>query len=190
MPAAPRLDDTRLLELLTEVFRAHGYEGASLTRISEATGLQRPSLYHRFPGGKEDMAAAVLAAADAQFARAVLDPLQGSGAPATRIRAMAAGLREFYAEGKASCLFDTLSLSGAPEKLRRRIRRSLASLREALRDIAKEAGLSPAASQRRADEALVAIQGALVVARAGGDRSAFARVLQDLPKRLTTAPRR
>lgn len=45
---------------LTKVFRQYGYEGATLARLSEATGLGKASLYHHFPKGKEEMAAVVL----------------------------------------------------------------------------------------------------------------------------------
>ncbi len=190
MPAAPRLDDGELLARLLEVFRAHGYEGASLTRISAATGLQRPSLYHRFPGGKQDMAVAVLDAAHARFGQQVLAPLSGKGAPSTRLRAMATALAEFYADGKASCLLDTLSLPGAPAEVRRRTKRTLGVLRSGLAEIASEAGFTPAAARHRADDAVIAIQGALVVARVAGDREPFQRVLKDLPRRLTTPPGR
>ena len=48
-----------VLPALTEVFRTHGYEGASLALISRHTGLGKGSLYHFFPGGKEEMAAEV-----------------------------------------------------------------------------------------------------------------------------------
>jgi len=51
-----KITDAQLTDALTDVFRTYGYEGATLSRISEATGLQRASLYHRFPGGKEAMA--------------------------------------------------------------------------------------------------------------------------------------
>ena len=50
-----------MLGALGEVFRAHGYEGASLTLITQATGLGKGSLYNFFPDGKEQMAAEVLA---------------------------------------------------------------------------------------------------------------------------------
>ena len=45
---------------LSKVFRQYGYEGATLARLSAATGLRKASLYHHFPKGKEKMAAAVL----------------------------------------------------------------------------------------------------------------------------------
>ena len=59
------VERSQVLRALGEVFRAHGYEGASLTLITEATGLGKGSLYHLFPGGKEQMAAEVLADIDA-----------------------------------------------------------------------------------------------------------------------------
>src|SRR5687767_6837809 len=57
----PVVDRADLLPLLAEVFRSHGYEGATLALISQATGLGKGSLYHFFPGGKAQMAADVLA---------------------------------------------------------------------------------------------------------------------------------
>jgi TetR/AcrR family transcriptional regulator, lmrAB and yxaGH operons repressor len=37
---------------LVDVFYEHGFDGTSLSIISERTGLQRASLYHHFPGVK------------------------------------------------------------------------------------------------------------------------------------------
>ncbi len=48
-----------VLPQLAEVFRAHGYEGATLALISDATGLGKGSLYNFFPGGKQQMARAI-----------------------------------------------------------------------------------------------------------------------------------
>ena len=45
---------------LVPVFRRYGYEGATVSRLSEATGLKKASLYYHFQGGKEQMAEAVL----------------------------------------------------------------------------------------------------------------------------------
>ena len=50
-----------VLDRLMESFRRHGYDGASLATLSERTGLGKSSLYHHFPGGKEQMALEVLA---------------------------------------------------------------------------------------------------------------------------------
>src|SRR5215216_2499764 len=72
---------TDLLPLLAEVFRAHGYDGATLALISEATGLGKGSLYHFFPGGKAQMASEVLAEIDSWFERNIFAPLCSSDNP-------------------------------------------------------------------------------------------------------------
>ena len=71
-----------LLPQLAEVFRAHGYEGATLALISEATGLGKGSLYHFFPGGKAQMAAEVLAEIDGWFETNIFAPLRKAEDPA------------------------------------------------------------------------------------------------------------
>src|SRR5947209_5229638 len=49
-----------VIDRLMDVFRRLAYDGASLAEFSKATGLGKSSLYHYFPGGKEDMGRAVL----------------------------------------------------------------------------------------------------------------------------------
>jgi len=52
--------DSDILKGLTKVFRSKGYEGANLSELAQATNLKKASLYHRFPGGKQEMAVTVL----------------------------------------------------------------------------------------------------------------------------------
>ena len=72
-----------ILPQLAEVFRAHGYEGATLALIGEATSLGKGSLYHFFPGGKSQMAAEVLAEIDRWFEDNIFTPLQAADDPAS-----------------------------------------------------------------------------------------------------------
>ena len=179
-----KIDGEELISTLTEVFRLHGFQGASLSRIVAATGLQRASLYHRFPGGKDEMALAVLKRADRWFGEYILAPLSEPGTAASRVRKMAARLDEFYSGGERSCLLDTLSMGQEETSIRQHVEGSFCAWRDALVGVAREAGLSARAARWWADEALVGIQGALVLARATGDNRAFKRVLKDLPKQL------
>lgn len=52
-------DVEKALDSALEVFRAKGYEGASLTELTEAMGINRPSLYAAF-GDKESLFRKVL----------------------------------------------------------------------------------------------------------------------------------
>ena len=182
--AHPKIDDENLLAALTRVFRSHGYEGASLSRLTAATGLQRASLYHRFPGGKKDMALAVMRRAETWLQGHVLGPLEGTGAPATRIRKMARALDEFYEGGGAGCLLDALSLGEGEDLIRNSVRTTATAWTEALAGVAREAGLRPREARIAAQEGFMRIQGALVLARATGDREPFKRVLKELPAQL------
>ena len=93
-----KVNEDELLDRLTCVFRTHGFEGASLSLISKATGLQRASLYHRFPGGKEEMANAVLERAWTWLNKKALFPLTGSGTPQERSKRWLKGFMHFLME--------------------------------------------------------------------------------------------
>lgn len=53
--------DTRsqILDAFGEQLAASGYPGISLVGVARTVGIQKPSIYHHFPGGKEELYAAV-----------------------------------------------------------------------------------------------------------------------------------
>ena len=104
-----KISERELMLALTELFREQGFEGATLSMISKATGLKRASLYHRFPGGKQDIALAVTAFTEIEF-KEVLAPLSEHGSIKSRIRKVARSLGEYYDDGMRSCLVDSLSV--------------------------------------------------------------------------------
>jgi len=182
--AHPRLSDQDLICIVTDVFRTRGYEGASLSRISEKTKLEKASLYHRFPGGKGDMVAAVVQNMNRWFQSQVFTPLERPGKPAQKVRMVAQRLRQFYADGSKSCVLDTLSLPGGSAALREAVRGSLRAWLQAFMGIAREAGASGAEARERAEQAIIEIEGSLVLARVLGDRKPFQRVINRLPNAL------
>lgn len=186
MPA-PKITDDDLLDRLTRVFQDHGFEGASLSRISQATGLERASLYHRFPGGKDQMAEAVLAHVGARFVGDLLAPLRGQKPFGARVRETGRRLRRFYEDGRRSCLLDTLSLRDGSPALHEAVGRTYGAWRDAFAAAAREAGLAPGLARRRAEEAIMGLHGALVLARATGNRQPFVRAVARLPELLTQA---
>jgi len=184
MPRRPRIQHDALLDALLGVFCEHGFEGASLSLVSQATGLRRASLYHRFPDGKTGMALAVLERVQAEFGAHVLAPLAEAGPPAARVRRTAQRLAAFYRGGARSCVLETLSLGRPEPAVRAAVQRCLSAVLEGFAAVAREAGATPAQARRRAELALARYQGALVLARAGGDRSAFERAMRELPAAL------
>lgn len=166
MARPQKVDDEALLDRLSHVFRAVGYEGASLARLAEAAGMQGPSLYHRFPGGKRQMAEAVLGAAGAWYAKHVFAPLTGPGTPAQRIDHVARSLDTFYAGGRQACLLNLLSQQpGEASPFADAIREIFHALITALSVLAHEAGLPQDAAYARAQRTVALLNGSLVLAR-------------------------
>ena len=183
MPAA-LLPKDEVLGRLAGVFRTYSYEGATLARLCEATGLGRASLYHYFRDGKEGMARAVLEQAGGAMQERVLAPLQGPGTPRERVEAMARGLDIFYADGTQACLLGLLSIGDGQALFGEAVRASLCRWVDAVAAVVAEAGLDRDAARDRAEDMVSAIQGALVMSRAQGCAGAFKRLVATLPERL------
>ena len=182
--AKSKVDEHELLDRLTQVFRTYGFEGASLSRISEATGLQRASLYHRFPGGKKEMVETVLTRAAGWLNEHAFAHLSGSAEPATKLKRLTSGLREFYSSGEDSCLIDALSFSDASESARELVGAALDGWVTQLSAVARQVGLTNAEATRWGEDTAIRVHGALVFARATGKTKVFERVLREIPKSL------
>jgi AcrR family transcriptional regulator len=173
-----------ILPALAEVFRTHGYEGASLSAIGAATGLGKGSLYHFFPGGKEEMAQAVLQQIDGWFQAQVFEPLRRTEPPAQGIRDTLAAVDRYFQSGRRVCLVGAFALGDSRDRFAAQVQRYFADWVEALARALRRNGRSRAEAQALAEEAVAAIQGALVLARAADQRAVFARILQRLEQRL------
>jgi TetR/AcrR family transcriptional regulator, lmrAB and yxaGH operons repressor len=177
--------DDKLLGTITDLFRNHGYDGTSLSRIMKATGLVKASLYHRFSGGKEEMAATVMDRVAGEFASNLLAPLNESGDPAERLRETGERLRKFYGSGKKPCLLDTLTLNRESPFVKARAKAALEFWIDSFaRFAAESSGLSPVLAIERAQDAVSALEGGLVIARVSGNRAPFIRAIESLPARL------
>lgn len=183
MPA-PLISKDKVLDRLTKTFRTYGYDGASLTRLSESTGLGRSSLYHYFPGGKEDMAQAVLAHANAWLEANVLDPLTSDGSPEKRLWAMASKLDSFYQGGQEACLLGIMSLGDARDLFQQEISTAIVRWVNAIAIVFRDAGYPSAEAAKLASEVIRDIQGALVMSRGLNDAKIFGDLLHELPDRV------
>ncbi|MDP9630444.1 UNVERIFIED_ORG: AcrR family transcriptional regulator [Ensifer adhaerens] len=103
-----------VIATLAEVFREHGYDGASLNLITEKTGLGKGSLYHFFPGGKEEMAEAVLGDIALWFQTNIFDLLRNSERPAAAIDDMFASVDSYFRRGRRLCLMGVIARQRRP----------------------------------------------------------------------------
>lgn len=181
----PRLvSDTELVDRLTDLFRSEGFEASSLNEIAKATGLQKSSLYHRFPDGKEQMAADVAAAVITRFATEILAPLATDAPAEERIRAVGRNLDAFYEGGDRRCLLDVLSIGHPGPAAATALAEAGNGWVGAFASVARGAGARPKVALARAQDAIAGIEGALVLARVTGDKAPFARAIDRLPDLL------
>lgn len=190
MMARPqKIDDDALIERLSHSFRAVGYEGASLARLASSVGMRKPSLYHRFPGGKRQMAEEVLGAARAWYLEHVFAPLSSEGAPAQRVAQVALALDQFYAGGRQACLLNLLAQPpGEESPFADAIRDMFEALIEAFAAVAREAGISDDEARSRAQRAVALLHGSLVLARGMGSPAPFRAFTDTLGQELGVRP--
>lgn len=166
--------------MLAEVFREHGYEGATLSRIRDRTGLGRGSLYHFFPGGKEEMAASVLAEIDAWFEQHVFQPLRGESAGEQPVWQMLDAVAHYFGSGNRICLVGAFALTDARDRFSVAVADYFTRWNGALSAALRRSGTSDAVAAALSEDIVTAIQGAIVLSRALDDPSVFTRVVNRL----------
>lgn len=111
----------RILDSSAELFRREGF-GVGLKQI--ATRAQAPfgSLYHHFPGGKDELGEAAIRAAEGYYRDQALSTWDPSADLPTNIRAMFAGAARYLADSDYAdaCPIATIALevSSTNERLR------------------------------------------------------------------------
>jgi len=173
-----------VVPLLAEVFRTYGYEGASLARISEGTGLGKGSIYNFFPGGKDEMAEAVLANIDGWFRDQVFQPLRGCADAAQGVADMITAVGRYFLSGRKVCLVGVFALGHERDRFAVRVQAYFAEWVDALAAALERGGRTAQDARALAEDAVGGIQGALVLARAADEPALFMRALDRMRLRL------
>ncbi|MET7879310.1 TetR/AcrR family transcriptional regulator [Micromonospora sp. DT68] len=111
-------DEETVLDRATEVFWRHGYEGASLSDLTKAMGINRPSLYATFGNKEQLFERAFTRYRDTQAAnaRAALDKPTAYASIEAFLRASADGLTD--RAHPAGCFSIQGGLACSPENAR------------------------------------------------------------------------
>ena len=104
------------------------------------------------------------------------------------MRRMAEKLDEFYEGGKQSCLLDALSFGVEEGGIRDHQKAAMEAWVDAIATLLRESGIQPRTAQERAEDAVIRIQGSLVMARASRNPMPFRRTLRALPQDLLRKP--
>ena len=127
-----------IIEQAAGLFNRKGYEGASMSDIMEATGLQKGGIYRHF-GSKEELAAEAFAFAVRQMGDRFAAALQGKTRAAERLRAVI----DVYVRvpldppvpGGCPVLSAAAESDFGADVLRPQVRTALEGLRKLVRDV-------------------------------------------------------
>lgn len=167
---SPMPTDTkdRLLDVSGELFRRQGYTGTGVKQILADARAPFGSLYHHFPGGKEELGAEAVRRSGRMYARVVAEAMDVEGDIADRVlagfRGAAQTMRESgYAD---ACPIATVALeaSGSSEPIRKACAEVFELWIGGLTATFEAAGIDE--PRRLAIEFLCALEGAFVFCRA------------------------
>jgi AcrR family transcriptional regulator len=160
----------RIVEASAELFRRQGYSATGVKQIVEAARAPFGSLYHFFPGGKEQLGAEAIRVSGALYELlipAVIDPAPD---PVSGVRAFFAGAAEHLRETdyEDACPIATVALevSSSSETMRRACAGVFESWIGQGAAGHTRAGLSPKKARELTIGMLAALEGAFVLARA------------------------
>ncbi|MFF8187084.1 TetR/AcrR family transcriptional regulator [Microbacterium sp. NPDC016588] len=181
------LDRADAVRALAGVFRRRGFESGSLSVIQQETGIGRGSLYHFFPDGKKDMARAVLDEVSAWFEERVFLPLRTSENAADAVAAMSHEVAEYFVSRELVCLYAAMTLGEEQDTFAESVRAYFTDWVDALSHALRAGGLEQEDAAAQALDAVAAIQGGLILARAYGDDETLLGIVRRTERRLLDA---
>ncbi|MBW8243632.1 TetR/AcrR family transcriptional regulator [Muricauda oceani] len=179
-----KIQDEELLSALSNVFRTKGYEGASLKELSEATGLQKASLYHRFPNGKKEMAEAVLADMDLWVTKHIFKTLEQEGIPpSVKLKQSLDQISKLYNGGKDNCIFRALSMQEGFDHFHDVITKGFKGWLKSFTALGLSVGQTNQMAEKNAIQTLIDIQGSLMLCKGMQDTNIFINTLKQIEER-------
>lgn len=179
--ASVKVTDDVVIEQLLGVFRSVGYDGATMTELAQATGLQKASLYHRFPDGKQAMAQAVLDYIDQSSQTDIVAMLlQTALPPAERLRKALAVINMLYDGGQLSCVLRALSLGSAAETFREQIAGVFKGWIEGFTRLALDFSKTEIEAKQLAQSVIIRVQGVLILSRTLQQPDLFGQTLAEI----------
>jgi len=178
-----------------ELFRRRGYHGTGLKDVTAAAGATTGSLYHFFPGGKADLAAAVITETGAVYQQLFEVIADEHGDPANGVRAMFDGAAVALEDVDFVdiCPIGTVAgeVASTDERLRRAADDVFMGWTGAAAARFRAAGLPARPARELATTVVAALQGAILHARCRRDaaplRTTGALMAELVAARVATA---
>ena len=174
----PRPDRSRaaLIDNAATLFRRQGYAATGLNQILDGARVKAGSLYHHFPDGKQQLAAAVVESAGADIEQ-LLRRFLATGRPVADIvdrwiDLLVAGLAGDHRDGCPIEPIATESVNASP-LVRAASARAFAGWCAAVEERLRTDGWSGSDAETVALSVISLIEGALILSRIAGDAAAL-----------------
>ncbi|WP_349865705.1 TetR/AcrR family transcriptional regulator [Leifsonia sp. WHRI 6310E] len=177
MPADVR---SRMVDGAIRLLATRGLAGTSFSEVLEVTGAPRGSIYHHFPGGKDELIAAAVDRS-AENAVALLD--QRAGEPADRVAELFLDTWRLLLTRsgfEAGCALVAVTVDADTDVLRELAAAAFTAWRGHLAELLTRGGLPAETAQRTATLLLAAAEGGVILSRATQDLEPFDTVASAL----------
>ena len=183
-----------MIEAAATAFEAQGYHGSGLNGLLDAAGAPRGSMYFHFPGGKEELAAAAVAAGAGVVDALIGELLASIEDPAEAVDHLVEVLSERLAESdfRKGCPVATVALETAAvsDRLHDACSTAYRNWQATLEQRLIDNGVDADTAADTAVTVLALIEGALLLSRAHRSTEPLDRVRRRIPAllRLPTPP--
>ncbi|OBA90618.1 TetR family transcriptional regulator [Mycobacteriaceae bacterium 1482268.1] len=189
----PRPDRSRdvLIDTAALLFRRQGYAATGVSQILETADVKAGSLYHHFPNGKQELAAAVVESAGGQIERLLRRFLDSDAAVADIVDAWIDLLiTQLASDRRDGCPIEpiaTESVNASP-LVRDASARAFAGWTAAIAERLGKDGWPDHDAQQTALAVIAVIEGALMLSRIAGDAGALTAAKAAARTLLSAAP--
>lgn len=184
----------RILDTTAELFRRYGYTGTGMKQILAEANAPFGSLYHHFPGGKEELGEEVIRRSGRMYQELVEAVIDGAPNVTAGVRDAFAGAGEVlratdYAD---ACPIETVALEVASTN--DRLRQATADVFDSWIESATERLVADGVRRQRARELAIwfiaALEGAFVLSRAMRSTEPLDVLAKQMSAAVAAAPRR
>jgi AcrR family transcriptional regulator len=179
----------RMIQSAALLFREHGYSGTGFRDVIEHSGAPRGSIYHHFPGGKEQLAAETVAWAAGVIERR-LERASRNGDPIAALGVFVEAWREILEDSnfRAGCpVVAVAAEADAGETATAAAAAAFARWQDVIANALLAAGVGRTDARRLATLVVASIEGAILLCRARQDIRPLRDVHRALEATLRTA---
>lgn len=180
----------RIVAATNELFRRQGYNGTSLAQIVKAAGATTGSVYHFFPGGKDELTAEVLRTSGRSYGDLVEAIVRAAGSPAVGVSDAFVGAAAVMVESDYidPCPIGTVAreVASSHDELRAVAAEVMDSWIERLARVFLDCGVAGARATELAALMVAAIEGGFVLARTTRSVDAFVAIGESIAALVAT----